>query len=169
MEEFGLNPQKRLARLFTSASPQQAGDEEETRQHPIEILLVEDNPADVRMMREALFLAEIRHNLTVVTDGEEALTYLNRQYPYAGSPRPDIVVLDIKLPRVSGHEVLEGIRKNPELQTLPVMMLTSSYSTQDRSTSERLLATHYVTKPVGLNMLAGEIKIINALVKRSGI
>lgn len=164
-----MNPKKGLARLFTSASLPQAGDEEETLRRPIEILLVEDNPADVRMMREALFLAEIRHHLTVVTDGEEALLYLNRQYPYAGSPRPDIVVLDIKLPRVSGHEVLEGIRKNPELRTLPVVMLTSSYSSQDRSTSERLQATHYVTKPVGLNMLAGEIKIINALVKRSGV
>jgi CheY-like chemotaxis protein len=130
---------------------------------------VEDNPADVRMMREALFLAEIRHNLAVINDGEEALRYLNRQYPYAGATRPDVVLLDIKLPKLSGHEVLQGIRRNMDLYTLPVMMLTSSAAPQDRNTSERLQATHYVTKPVGLHMLAGEIKIINALVKRSGI
>lgn len=152
-----------------SASPLHSSDDESALQRPIEILLVEDNPADVRMMREALFLAEIRHNLAVVTDGEEALLYLTRQYPYGGSTRPDVVVLDIKLPKISGHEVLHAIRENPELRTLPVMMLTSSAAPQDRNNSERLQATHYATKPVGLNMLAGEIKIINALVKRSGI
>lgn len=136
---------------------------------PVEILLVEDNPADVRMMQEALFLAEIPHHLAVVTDGEEALLYLNRQGQYASATRPDVVLLDIKLPKISGHEVLYSIRRNPELHTLPVMMLTSSAAPQDRNTSERLQATHYVTKPVGLHMLAGEIKIINALVKRSGV
>lgn len=169
MAEYGLNPLKGAARHFISASLVHASDDEGVLQRPIEILLVEDNPADVRMMREALFLAEIRHNLAVVTDGEEALHYLNRRGQYGSATRPDVVVLDIKLPRVSGHEVLDAIRKHPELHTLPVMMLTSSYSSQDRDTSERLQATHYVTKPVGLNMLAGEIKIINALVKRSGV
>lgn len=130
---------------------------------------MEDNPADVRMMQEALFLAEIPHHLAVVTDGEEALLYLNRQGKHTGAKRPDVVLLDIKLPKLSGHEVLYGIRQNPDLYTLPVMMLTSSAAPQDRDTSERLQATHYVTKPVGLHMLAGEIKIINALVKRSGV
>jgi CheY-like chemotaxis protein len=169
MAEFGLNPQKRAAQPFISASPLHAGDDEDRLLRPIEILLVEDNPADVRMMQEALFLAEIQHHLAVVTDGEEALYYLNRQHQYRDAIRPDVVLLDIKLPKMSGHEVLYGIRQNPELRTLPVMMLTSSAALQDRNTSERLQATHYVTKPVGLNMLAGEIKIINALVKRSGI
>lgn len=121
------------------------------------------------MMQEALFLAEIPHHLAVVTDGEEALLYLNRQGKHTGAKRPDVVLLDIKLPKLSGHEVLYGIRQNPDLYTLPVMMLTSSAAPQDRDTSERLQATHYVTKPVGLHMLAGEIKIINALVKRSGV
>lgn len=144
--------------------------EDEDKLHRrIEILLVEDNPADVRMMQEALFLAEIRHNLAVVTDGEEALLYLNRQGQYINATRPDIVLLDIKLPKMSGHEVLHGIRHHPDLHTLPVMMLTSSAAPQDRDTSERLQVTHYVTKPVGLHQLAGEVKIINALVKRSGV
>lgn len=144
-------------------------DDEDKLPRRIEILLVEDNPADVRMMQEALFLAEIRHNLAVVTDGEEALRYLNRQDQYVNATRPDVVLLDIKLPKMSGHEVLYGIRQHPELHTLPVMMLTSSAAPQDRSTSERLQATHYVTKPIGLHQLAGEVKIINALVKRSGV
>lgn len=164
-----MNPQKGTGRHFISASPAHASDNEGGLQRPIEILLVEDNPADVRMMQEALFLAEIQHHLTVVTDGEEALRYLNRQSQNTGATRPDVVLLDIKLPKISGHEVLYAIRKNPELRTLPVMMLTSSAAPQDRDTSDRLQVTHYVTKPVGLNMLAGEIKIINALVKRSGI
>ena len=144
-------------------------DDEGRLLRPVEILLVEDNPADVRMMQEALFLAEIPHHLAVVTDGEEALRYLNRQKQYVNATRPDVVLLDIKLPKISGHEVLYSIRKNPALHTLPVMMLTSSAATQDRNTSERLQATHYVTKPIGLHQLAGEIKIINALVKRGGV
>lgn len=144
-------------------------DDEGRLLRPVEILLVEDNPADVRMMQEALFLAEIPHHLAVVTDGEEALRYLNRQKQYANATRPDVVLLDIKLPKISGHEVLYSIRKNPALHTLPVMMLTSSAALQDRNTSERLQATHYATKPIGLHQLAGEIKIINALIKRSGV
>lgn len=144
-------------------------DDEGRLLRPVEILLVEDNPADVRMMQEALFLAEIPHHLAVVTDGEEALRYLNRQNQYINATRPDVVLLDIKLPKISGHEVLYSIRKNPELHTLPVMMLTSSAAPQDRNTSERLQATHYATKPIGLHQLAGEIKIINALIKRSGV
>lgn len=121
------------------------------------------------MMREALLLAEIQHHLSVVSDGEEALRYLNQQDRYTHATRPDVVLLDIKLPKMSGHEVLHGIRRNPDLHTLPVMMLTSSAAPKDRDISDRLQATHYVTKPIGLNMLAGEIKIINALVKRSGV
>lgn len=132
-------------------------------------MLVEDNPADVRMMREALLAAEIDHQLSVVKDGEEALHYLNRRGAYTHARRPDIVLLDLKLPKISGHGVLEAIRNNPALRTLPVMILTSSSAPLDRRTSESLEATHFITKPIGLEMLAGEIKIINALVKRSGV
>lgn len=164
-----MNPQKNTVRHFISASLLQQTDERGLHRRPVEILLVEDNAADVRMMREALVLAEIPHHLVVAPDGEEALQYLGRHGDYAGAARPDIVLLDIKLPKISGHAVLEEIRRDPALHALPVMMLTSSDAPQDRSTSERLQATHYVTKPVGLRSLAGEIKIINALVKRSGV
>lgn len=133
----------------------------------IEILLVEDNPADVRMMREALWLAEIPHNLSVVTDGEEALMFLHRKGKFSEEPRPDIVLLDIKLPKISGHAVLAAIRLDPDLCSIPVMMLTSSSAQRDRELSEDLQATHFVTKPLGLRVLAGELKIIEGLVKRS--
>lgn len=162
-------PQRAAARHFISAYLPHADDAESAGRPPIEILLVEDNPADVRMMQEALVLADIPHHLALVSDGEEALLYLNRQGKYSAATRPDIVLLDIKLPKISGHGVLESIRNNPELRTLPVMVMTSSSAPQDRSTSENLQATHFITKPIGLNVLAGDIKIINALVKRSGI
>ncbi len=162
--------QKKVAvRHFISASPAHASDSEGKLSAPIEILLVEDNPADVWMMREALRLAEIPHRLSVATDGEEALMFLHRQGKFARAVQPDIVLLDIKLPKISGHAVLAAIRDNPDLRTLPVMILTSSSAPQDRDISDRLQATHFVTKPVGLDVLAGEIKIINGLVKRSGI
>jgi len=132
-----------------------------------EILLVEDNPADIRMMREALWLAEIPHHLSVTTDGEEALLFLRREGRFSDAPRPDIVLLDIKLPRLSGHSVLAAIRNTPNLRDIPVMIMTSSSAPQDRTVSEYLHATHYVTKPVGLYTLAGEIKIIEGLVNRS--
>lgn len=121
------------------------------------------------MMREALVMAAIPHRLATVSDGEEALSYLNRKDKYAHATRPDVVILDIKLPKISGHEVLRKIRRTPDLCTLPVMMLTSSSAPEDRAASERLQSTHFATKPIGLDMLAGEIKIISALVKRSGI
>lgn len=132
----------------------------------IEILLVEDNPADVRMMREALWLTEIPHSLSVVTDGEEALMFLRRQGRFSEVPRPDIVLLDIKLPKISGHAVLGAIRLDPDLCSIPVMMLTSSSAQRDRELSESLQATHFVTKPQGLHVLAGELKIIEGLVKK---
>lgn len=162
-------PLKGSARHFISAYLPHGDDDKDSSSRPIEILLVEDNPADVRMMQEALALAEIPHHLALVTNGEEALQYLNREGMYSAATRPDIVLLDIKLPRISGHGVLEAIRNNPDLRTLPVMILTSSSAPQDRRISANLQATHYVTKPVGLNVLAGDIKIINALVKRSGV
>ena len=153
---------------FFSAFPDGENSGAGEARQPIEILLVEDNPADVRMMREALWLAEIRHSLSVVTDGEEALMFLHRQGKFSEAPRPDIVLLDIKLPKISGHAVLGAIRLDPDLCSLPVMMLTSSPAQWDREQSEALQATHFVTKPLGLRVLAGELKIIEGLVKKSG-
>lgn len=119
------------------------------------------------MMREALWLAEIPHHLSVAVDGEEALMYLHKQGRFSQVPRPDIVLLDIKLPKISGHSVLIAMRIDPDLKSIPVVILTSSAAQRDRDLSDELQATHFVTKPVGLNVLAGEIKIIEALVKKS--
>ena len=134
---------------------------------PIEILLVEDNPADVRFFSEALYLAGIRHRLSVVTNGEEALVFLHRQGAYRFAPRPEVIVLDLKLPRVSGHAVLGAIRVDPELRSIPVVVLTSSYAPRDQERSYDLEADHYVTKPVGLDVLAGELRIIESLAGRN--
>src|SRR5262245_33692261 len=133
---------------------------------PIAILLVEDNPADVRFFSEALHLARIRHQLSVVTNGEEAMAYLRRQGQYRSSFRPEVIVLDLKLPRVSGHAVLGAIRVDPELRSIPVVVLTSSYAPRDQERSYDLEADHYVTKPIGLDVLAGELRIIEALAGR---
>lgn len=133
---------------------------------PVEILLVEDNPADVRFFREALYLAGIRHQLSVVTNGEDALMFLRRQLIYRNAPRPEVIVLDLKLPRVSGHAVLGAIKLDPDLATIPIVVLTSSHAPQDQERSFDLEADHYITKPVGLDVLAGELKIIEALARR---
>jgi CheY-like chemotaxis protein len=133
---------------------------------PIEILLVEDSPADVRFFREALHLAGVRHHLSVVTNGEEALAFLRRQAPFRGAPRPEVVVLDLKLPRVSGHAVLGAIKLDPELRSIPIVVLTSSHAPRDQERSYDLEADHYVTKPIGLDVLAGELKILEALAGR---
>jgi CheY-like chemotaxis protein len=133
---------------------------------PIEILLVEDSPADVRFFREALHLAGIRHHLSVVTNGEEALAFLRRQAPYRGAPRPEVIVLDLKLPRVSGHAVLGAIKLDPDLRSIPIVVLTSSHAPRDQERSYDLDADHHVTKPIGLDVLAGELKILEALAGR---
>jgi CheY-like chemotaxis protein len=133
---------------------------------PVEILLVEDSPADVRFFREALGLAGIRHHLSTVTNGEEALAFLRRTPPHRGAPRPEVIVLDLKLPRVSGHAVLGAIKLDPELRSIPIIVLTSSHAPRDQERSYDLDADHYVTKPIGLDVLAGELKIIEALASR---
>lgn len=133
---------------------------------PLEVLLVEDNPADARFFREALHLAGIRHQLSVVHNGEEALAFLRGKAPHAGAPRPGVIVLDLKLPRVSGHAVLAVIRLDPELRDIPVVVLTSSHASRDEERSFDLKADHYVTKPIGLDVLAGELKILEALARR---
>ncbi|MBI3936168.1 MAG: response regulator, partial [Betaproteobacteria bacterium] len=97
----------------------------------INILLVEDNPADVRMMVEALNVAEIPNRMFVVSDGEEALAFLRRENAFSGVPRPDVIVLDLKLPRKSGHEVLAAVKGDADLCTVPVVVLTSSRAEKD--------------------------------------
>jgi CheY-like chemotaxis protein len=118
---------------------------------PIEILLVEDNPGDVRLTREALQEAKVRNHLAVATDGVEALAYLRRETPYEDAVRPDLVLLDLNLPRKDGREVLAAIKADPDLKRLPVVVLTTSTAQQDIHESYDLYANCYITKPVDLD------------------
>jgi chemotaxis family two-component system response regulator Rcp1 len=118
---------------------------------PIEILLVEDNPGDVRLTREALKEAKVRNNLAVANDGVEALAYLRRETPHEGAARPDLVLLDLNLPRKDGREVLAEIKADPDLRRLPVVVLTTSTAEQDILESYNLYANCYITKPVDLD------------------
>jgi chemotaxis family two-component system response regulator Rcp1 len=169
MDEYGLIQRRSAGLRFPL--PFRAPEEGEQRKagsgQPVEILLVEDNPADARFFREALHMARIPHQLSTVTNGEEALAFLHRQGQFRSAPRPEVIVLDLKLPRVSGHAVLAVIRVDPELRSIPVVVLTSSYAPRDQERSFNLEADHYVTKPVGLDVLAGELKIIEALAGRN--
>ncbi|HEU4490016.1 MAG TPA: response regulator [Jiangellales bacterium] len=114
----------------------------------IEVLLIEDDPGDVLMTREAFEDAKVANNLYVVSDGEDALAFLRREGAHAQVPRPDLVLLDLNLPRVDGREVLEQIKNDPELRSIPVVVLTTSESEDDIVHSYSLHANAYVTKPV---------------------
>lgn len=117
---------------------------------PIRVLLVEDNPGDADLTRETLADGKLHVDLTVVIDGTEALAFLLRQPPYADAAAPDLILLDLNLPKVSGTEVLAEIKKHPNLCVIPVVVLTSSDAERDICESYRLGAACYVTKPVGL-------------------
>jgi CheY-like chemotaxis protein len=127
---------------------------------PIEILLVEDNPGDVRLTREALRDAKVRNNMAVASDGVEALAYLRQQGPYAETTRPDLVLLDLNLPRMNGFEVLDAIKDDADLKRIPVIILTTSQAEQDIVRSYDLYANAYVTKPVDLDQFIKVIKTI---------
>lgn len=118
---------------------------------PVEILLVEDNPGDVRLTREALKEAKVRNNLHVVDDGVKALEFLRRENEYEDAVRPDLILLDLNLPRKGGREVLEEIKKDPNLLQIPVVVLTSSQAEQDIAQAYELHANCFVTKPVDLD------------------
>ena len=115
---------------------------------PADILLVEDNPGDVRLTQEALKNGRIDNTLHVVRDGVAALEFLERRGEYADAPRPDIVLLDLNLPRKNGDEVLEAMDEDPDLDHIPVIVLTSSESHADVVRSYDLNANAYLTKPV---------------------
>lgn len=114
----------------------------------IEVLLVEDDPGDVLMTREAFQDYKVRNNLHVVNDGEEAMAFLRREGPYADRPRPDFVLLDLNLPRMDGRQVLEAIKFDSTLASIPVVVLTTSENEDDVTHSYSLHANAYVTKPV---------------------
>ncbi|WP_246998734.1 response regulator [Halosolutus gelatinilyticus] len=115
---------------------------------PAQILLVEDNPGDVRLTEEAFKQGRIENDLYTVSDGTEALEYLNQRGEYADAPRPDLVLLDLNLPRTDGEEVLAELKDDPELRSIPVIVLTSSRAEEDVVRSYELHANAYLTKPV---------------------
>jgi CheY-like chemotaxis protein len=129
--------------------------------HPIEILLVEDNPADVRLTKEALREGKVKNSLNVARDGVEALEFLRRQGPYAGAPRPDLILLDLNLPKKDGREVLAEIKADDELKTIPVVVLTTSNAELDILKSYSLHANCYITKPVDLEQFVSVVKAID--------
>ena len=127
---------------------------------PIEILLVEDNPGDVRLTIEALKEAKVVNNLYVARDGVEALAFLRREGEHADAPRPDLILLDLNLPRKNGREVLAEIKADEKLRRIPVVILTTSASEQDIIETYNLHANCYVTKPVDLDQFVTVVKSI---------
>ncbi len=115
---------------------------------PIEVLLVEDDPGDVLLIREAFDFNKVHNNLKVVNDGEQALAYLKNEGDYADAHRPDLVLLDLNLPRKDGREVLEEVKADEQLRRIPVVVLTTSKAEEDVLRSYDLHANAYVTKPV---------------------
>lgn len=117
----------------------------------IEILMVEDNPGDIELTREALNVGKLHNNFNVVEDGEAALNYLLKRPPYESAIRPDLILLDLNLPKVSGREVLKEIKANKELSTIPVVVLSSSEDAIDIQKAYELNANSFVTKPVKID------------------
>jgi CheY-like chemotaxis protein len=130
--------------------------------HIIDVLLVEDDPGNVLTTREA-FDEYLRNRLDVVTDGAAALAYLRNEPPFTDVPRPDLILLDLDLPRRNGREVLQDIKADPELRHIPVIVLTTSQSDEDVLRSHQLHADAYVTKPLDFDGFIGAIKEIDHL------
>ncbi|HEU5007998.1 MAG TPA: response regulator [Jatrophihabitantaceae bacterium] len=125
------------------------------------VLLVEDDPGDVLIAREALQAAKLDTRLDVVSDGVQAMEFLRKQGAYADRERPDLILLDLNLPRMSGHEVLAEVKADPELRRIPVVVLTTSTSVDDVTKSYDLHANVYVAKPVDFNAFAQVVKKID--------
>jgi len=127
---------------------------------PIEILMVEDNLGDVRLTQEALSEGKVRNHLYVVADGVEAMAFLRREGQHAHAPQPDLILLDLNLPKKSGPEVLAEIKADPELRRIPVVILTVSKAEEDVLKSYNLHANCYITKPVNLDQFLEVVKSI---------
>ena len=134
----------------------------EMQSRTAELLLVEDNPGDVRLTIEALKEGRVINNLTVVKDGEEAIAALRRQGKYANAPRPDLILLDLNLPRKGGLEVLEEIKQDRDLKQIPVVVLTTSRAEQDVLRTYDLHANCYIVKPVDLNQFMNVVQSIKS-------
>ena len=129
---------------------------------PIEVLLVEDSPGDVRLTREAFKDAKVHINLHVAPDGAKAMIFLRREGEHSNAPRPDLILLDLNLPKKDGREVLAEIKGNPKLNSIPVVILTTSSSEADILRSYQLHANCYITKPVGLERFLTVVKSIDS-------
>ena len=128
---------------------------------PIELLLVEDDPGDVLMTTEALEESKLLTSLHVVRDGEDAVAFLRQEGAHADAPRPDLILLDLNLPRLDGREVLAIIKADPDLRRIPVVVLTTSEAEEDVLRSYDLHANAYVTKPVDFEAFCGAIRQID--------
>jgi two-component system, chemotaxis family, response regulator Rcp1 len=131
------------------------------RGDPVEILLVEDNPGDVRLTKEALREGKVYNNLHWAKDGVEALEFLRREGKHGKAPRPDIILLDLNLPKKDGREVLEEIKADDRLKRIPVVILTTSQAEEDVLRTYQLHANCYVTKPVDLEQFIKVVKSID--------
>jgi CheY-like chemotaxis protein len=131
-----------------------------THDQSIEILLVEDDAADVRLTREQLKESKIRNTLHVVENGEEAIAFLNQEGSYRDVPRPDLILLDLNLPRLDGREVLSRIKSKDHLMTIPVVILTTSDAEEDIMKSYKLHANCYITKPIDLDQFVKVVRTI---------
>jgi two-component system, chemotaxis family, response regulator Rcp1 len=126
----------------------------------ITILLVEDNPGDADLAREALDGGKLNNNLQVVDDGEKAMAFLHREGEYRDAPRPDLILLDLNLPKKDGRQVLAEIKSDPSLMRIPVVILTTSRAEEDVFKSYNLHANCYITKPIDLNQFLHVVKSI---------
>lgn len=134
---------------------------DDTRGRPIEILLVEDNPGDVRLTIEALKEGKVSNRLSVARDGVEALAFLRREGPHANAARPDLILLDLNLPKKDGREVLAEIKEDSRLRRIPVVVLTTSKAEEDILRTYDLHANCYITKPVDLEQFISVVRSID--------
>ena len=139
---------------------------------PIEILLIEDNPGDARLTQEALREARVSNRLSHVSDGVEAMAFVRREPPFADAPRPDLILLDLNLPRKDGREVLAELKADPVLRLIPVVVLTTSEAEQDILRTYELYGNCYITKPVDLEKFLHIVRAVEsfwlAIVKLPG-
>jgi CheY-like chemotaxis protein len=126
----------------------------------VNILLVEDNPGDADLAREALKSSKMNNNLQVVDDGEKAMAYLRREGPYSEAPRPDLILLDLNLPKKDGRQVLAEIKSDEALMRIPVVILTTSRAEEDVLKTYNLHANCYITKPIDLNQFLHVVRSI---------
>ncbi len=133
-----------------------------TESHPVEILLVEDSPSDTDLTLEALKDFKVRNHVSVVEDGVQAMQFLRRQAPFEQAPRPDLIMLDLNLPRKDGREVLAEIKMDDDLKTIPIVVLTTSRAEQDVLRAYQLNANCYITKPVDFNQFLDVVRSIES-------